>query len=258
MRKELTVILTLLCLGLGAFAQTPATKKILALAEQGTPHQAFCDAAHAWLDQHAYSDFHASVTYVSDLSKMKKGELFKYDLILWLNYPPYSAPNAWSYDAAKDFERYIDEGKGGFVGFHHASLLGDIFGAGQMWQWFSDFMGQIRWKNYIAPLADGTVCTEDHSHPVMTNVPDTFLIPDDEWYTYDVSPRPHVHVLAHVDEHSYTPASNIRMGDHPVIWVNEKKKARNVYFQFGHSGKLFSEPVFLRLFSNAIGWALNE
>ena len=28
----------------------------------------------------------------------------------------------------------------------------------------------------------------------------SFVVPDDEWYTYDKSPRPNVHVLANVDE----------------------------------------------------------
>jgi hypothetical protein len=57
-----------------------------------------------------------------------------------------------------------------------------------------------------------------------------FLIYDDEWYTFDKNPRPNVHVLALVDESSYRPDSDIKMGDHPVIWVNGKMKARKVYF----------------------------
>ena len=41
-------------------------------------------------------------------------------------------------------------------------------------------------------------------HPVMKDLPASFMVPDDEWYTYDKSPRPNVHVLANVDESSYT------------------------------------------------------
>ena len=81
---------------------------------------------------------------------------------------------------------------------------------------------------------------------------------DDEWYTYDKSPRPNVHVLANVDESSYTPASDIKMGDHPVVWVNKSKKARNVYFQIGHSSKLYETEGFTILFRNAINWALER
>src|SRR3712207_8666296 len=107
--------------------------------------------------------------------------------------------------AAKDFQRYIDEGQGGYIGLHHATLLGDIFDGYKMWQWFSEFMGGIRFDRYIAPLADGTVCVEDQTHPIMRGVPSVFVIPNDEWYTYDRNPRPNVHVLAHVDEASYKP-----------------------------------------------------
>ena len=83
-------------------------------------------------------------------------------------------------------------------------------------------------------------------------------ISDDEWYTYDSNPRQIVHVLAHVDEHSYDPSSEIRMGDHPVIWTNQSMKARNVYFQIGHSSKLFKTPAFCKMFENAIKWALRD
>lgn len=119
-------------------------------------------------------------------------------------------------------------------------------------------MGGIRFQNYIAALANGTTHVEDPNHPVMKGVSESFIIPDDEWYTYDKSPRPKVHVLANVDESSYTPTSDIKMGDHPVVWSNEKKKARNVYFQFGHTYKLYEVPEFTQMFSNAIEWTLNK
>jgi len=89
----------------------------------------------------------------------------------------------------------------------------------------------------------------------MQGVPETFVIPDDEWYTFDKNPRPNVQVLASVDENSYEPASEIKMGDHPVVWVNPRMKARNVYFLIGHSGELFNNDPFVTMFTNAIRWA---
>ena len=99
---------------------------------------------------------------------------------------------------------------------------------------------------------------ENQGHPVMAGLPDTFVLPADEWYTYDVSPRPNVQVLASVDENSYVPASDIRMGDHPVVWTNNSKKARNVYFQPGHSPRLFESESFRTMLANALGWVLNQ
>ena len=226
-------------------------RRVLVLAEQGTIHQGFVDAVKAMLDSLA-PQMNMRLTYVSSMKDIKAGVLPTYHAILQLNYPPY----AWSDASARDFERYIDEGQGGYIGFHHASLLGDEFDGYRMWQWFSDFMGGIRFRQYIAATTDGTVCVEDGEHPVMKGVPRTFTVPKDEWYTYDRDPRPGVHVLAHVDEASYTPPSDIRMGDHPVIWVNPAKKARNVYFQIGHHADLAHQPAFRQMLVNALHWAL--
>ncbi len=71
-------------------------------------------------------------------------------------------------------------------------------------------------------------------------------------------PRPNVHVLANLDEFTYTPASDIKMGDHPVVWVNENIKARNVYFQIGHSSKLYETEGFTTMSQNAINWTLER
>ncbi len=247
--KRRTLQLSLLKEGRGV----EAPQRILAIAEKGNAHEAFSLAALDWLDKQK-EVLNIEVKRVTHLRDIPAGELEQYHLILQLDYPPY----AWSDEAKADFQRYIDHGIGAYIGFHHATLLGDIFGAGPMWDWFSQFMGGIRWKSYIETPSDGTICIEDRTHPVTVGVPDTLRLPRDEWYTYHSSPRPNVHVLAHVDEHSYTPASDVRMGDHPAVWTNPHKAARNVYFQFGHDAALFQQPGFVRMFENAIRWTLNK
>jgi len=89
----------------------------------------------------------------------------------------------------------------------------------------------------------------------MTGLPAQFTIANEEWYTYDKSPRPNVRVLASVDESTYSPSSPIKMGDHPVVWTNEHVKARNVYIFMGHHGELFQNNAFTTLFHNSILWA---
>ncbi len=81
-------------------------------------------------------------------------------------------------------------------------------------------MGDVIYKNYIATFVTAKVNVEDTNHPVMKGVPSSFIIDKEEWYTYNRSPRPNVHVIASVDENSYSPDSDIKMGDHPVIWSN--------------------------------------
>lgn len=230
----------------------PHKAKVLVLTERGGQHGGFTDAGLKWLAaEGAKGNF--SITEINNARNITEAYLSQFSLVIQLDFPPYT----WPKEAEDAFVKYIEEGGGGWIGFHHATLLGEFDGY-PMWQWFSDFMGGVRFKNYIAPLADGTLIVEDKQHPVMKDVPASFVVPDDEWYTYDKSPRPNVHVLANVDESSYTPASDIKMGDHPVVWVNESKKARNVYFQIGHSSKLYETEGFTTMFRNAINWTLER
>lgn len=230
----------------------PHKAKVLVLTERGGQHGGFTDAGLRWLAaEGAKGNF--SITEINNARNITEAYLSQFNLVIQLDFPPYT----WPKEAEDAFVKYIEEGRGGWIGFHHATLLGEFDGY-PMWQWFSDFMGGVRFKNYIAPLADGTLIVEDKQHPVMKDVPASFVVPDDEWYTYDKSPRPNVHVLANVDESSYTPASDIKMGDHPVVWVNESKKARNVYFQIGHSSKLYETEGFTTMFRNAINWTLER
>lgn len=230
----------------------PHKAKVLVLTERGGQHGGFTDAGLRWLAaEGAKGNF--SITEINNARNVTEAYLSQFSLVIQLDFPPYT----WPKEAEDAFVKYIEEGRGGWIGFHHATLLGEFDGY-PMWQWFSDFMGGVRFKNYIAPLANGTLIVEDKQHPVMKDVPASFVVPDDEWYTYDKSPRPNVHVLANVDESSYTPASDIKMGDHPVVWVNESKKARNVYFQIGHSSKLYETEGFTTMFRNAINWTLER
>jgi chitinase len=225
---------------------------MLVLTERGGQHGPFTDAGLRWLTEQQ-SELGFEMTEINDTRQIDEEFLSQFRVIVQLDYPPYT----WTPEAQRAFTSYIDEGRGGWVGFHHATLLGEFDGY-PMWQWFSDFMGGIRFQNYIAALADGTVTVETVDHPVMKDVPATFVIPDDEWYTFDRSPRPGVQVLASVDEASYDPASDIVMGDHPVVWTNPDKKARNVYFLPGHTAELYDNPAFTRMFTNAIDWCAGK
>jgi type 1 glutamine amidotransferase len=239
----------LLLTALPCFAQSDTNRfHALVLAERGDQHEAFVAAALVWLKTIASQD-HFSLDVFENPDKFTKPFLAKYQVIIQLNYPPYR----WSNEAKAAFVDYIENGRGGWVGFHHATLLGEFDGY-PMWPWFSDFMGGIRFKNYIARRVSGTVVVEDSAHPCMQGLPSTFVVNEEEWYTFDKDPRPNVHVLAHVDEASYTPPSDIKMGDHPVIWTNEKMKARNIYILMGHHPTLFGNEAYKTLVHNSILW----
>ena len=227
----------------------PKNFRILVLAENGGHHIKFTQAAKPWLNQLAKKN-QFTIDYVEDTDLIDSAYLSNYQLFLQLDYPPYG----WPEKAVSAFEGYIRNGKGGWIGLHHATLLGEFDGY-PMWTWFSNFMGGIRFKNYIPTFVDGQVTTEDTTHPVMKNLPQHFTIEREEWYTYDKTPRSKVKVLASVNENTYKPDSEIKMGDHPVIWTNPSVRARNVYIFMGHSPDLFSNPYFPTILKNAIFWA---
>jgi len=222
----------------------------LVLYENGGWHIEYSKVAKVWLDQLAH-DSNFSITYIQNTDSINTTFLSRFQLFIQLDYPPY----AWKDSAVKAFRDYIEQGKGGWIGFHHATLLGEFDGY-PMWDWFSQFMGGIRYQNYIATFVAADVHVEDSTHPVMKNIPHRFHVAKEEWYTWNKSPRPNVHVLATVDESRYDPDSKIKMGgDHPVVWTNEHFKARNVYVFMGHSPVLFESDAYKQLFRNAIFWA---
>ena len=229
-----------------------AKTEVLVLTERGGQHGSFTDAGLAWLEKTG-NEMGFQITEINSTSPITKEYLDRFDLIVQLDFPPYT----WTDEAAKAFIEYIEKGKGGWIGFHHATLLGEFDGY-PMWDWFSDFMGGIVYQNYNATLTDGEVYVEDASHPVMKGVEPRFLLQDEEWYIYDKSPRGNVKVLASADESTYYPPTEIKMGDQPVVWINENVKARNVYFQFGHGEILYRDNNFLNMFRNAIEWTLGD
>jgi uncharacterized protein len=252
---KVVALLVLLYASAGAWAaqQDSAPRfRVVAIAEKGGIHLPFVQAAKVWLNDLAAKDGFA-IDYIEDTTPIDDAFLAKYQLFIQLNYPPYG----WTPTAQAAFIKYIEQGKGGWIGFHHATLLGEFDGY-QIWPWFSQFMGGIRFTAYIPTFVDGTVTVEDLSHPTMKGLPKQFVIEKEEWYTWDKSPRPNVHVLARVDEKSYKPDSKTKMGDHPVVWTNEHYKARNIYIFMGHHPELFQNPAFTTIFRNSIFWAAHE
>jgi len=240
-----------ICRGQPTQTSLPVKRKfrVLALAESGGHHIAFTESARPWLKK-CGEENGFEVDYITNTASITETSLARYQLFLQLDFVPYG----WKPEAMAALKSYVEQGKGGWIGLHHATLLGEFDGY-PMWPWFSDFMGKIRYKNYISTFAAGTVHVEDKAHPCMNDIPESFVISKEELYTWDHSPRTNVRFLASVDETSYSPGSNNKMGDHPVIWTNEQVAARNVYIFMGHGPDLLENKAFTTILRNAILWA---
>src|SRR3984957_9658054 len=90
--------------------------KVVALAEAGGIHRPFVDAAKVWMQKLAEENAF-SVDYIENSDKINDEFLSHYQLFIQLNYPPYG----WTPTAVAAFTKYIEEGRGGGIGFHHAN-----------------------------------------------------------------------------------------------------------------------------------------
>ena len=142
------------------------TAQILIITEGTGQHKPFSDKALQWLKEEGKAQkFDIRIVHNTQVLDNYETTLAHTDLIIQLDFPPYT----WSEAAQQNFIRYMNEGRGAWIGFHHATLLGDFDGY-PMWQWFSHFMGDIRFQNYIAPLADGMVVVEDTQNILLCKV----------------------------------------------------------------------------------------
>jgi type 1 glutamine amidotransferase len=84
----------------------------------------------------------------------------------------------------------------------------------------------------------------------------------DEWYSFTKSPRANgSHILATLDESTYDPVfmggKSLRMGDHPIAWSRCIGQGHMVYSAIGHRPEVYDDPVYRRMLTNAIAWAVN-
>ncbi len=255
---------------LGLFSRSSAAGaprfKILLVSEDSASnpiHYPMVLAAKAWYAKLA-ADSNFVADWVWDTKLFTDAFLANYKVIVQVNFSPLT--EFWTSTSKAAFQKYIEQGVGGWIGMHHASLYGSLIET-PGWSWYQAFIGGIEYKDYINGLASATVRLEDSTHACMKNVSKTFTLADDEWYTWNIDPRntKRIHVLANVDENSYQydslgkyPSnSTVKMGDHPVIWTNDstKYKARNMYMLMGHSPKCYSNTAYTTIVRNAIFWA---
>lgn len=89
------------------------------------------------------------------------------------------------------------------------------------------------------------VVIEDRASPLARGWGRSITLTD-EWYGFVSNPRPHVHVIAKIDETSYTPGPGAMGADHPVAWCRAYQGGRSIYTALGHPIGTWSDPRFLR------------
>lgn len=131
------------------------------------------------------------------------------------------------------FQRFLAKGRG-FVGVHSAA------DTEYDWPWYGGLVGAyFRGHPAIQPA---TIVIADAAHPSTRTLPAAWDRTD-EWYNFQSNPRARVHVLATLDENTY---SGGEMGeDHPIAWCHYYEGGRAWYTALGHTRESYAEPLFL-------------
>jgi cytochrome c len=174
-----------------------------------------------------------------DASLFNDATLASYQAIIFLN----TTGDILNAAQPGALQHYIRAG-GGFVGIHSAS------DTEHSWPWYGGLVGAFFLSHPAVQNANLNI--ED-----LTN-PSTFFLPStwqrtDKWYSFDHNPRGVVHVLATVDESTYSGGT---MGpDHPIAWCQIFDGGRAWYTAGGHTSQSYSEQLFQRHILGGIQFA---
>jgi uncharacterized protein len=179
----------------------------------------------------------------TDWDALSDATLADVAIVVWLNDQPHTAAQRAA------FERYMNGG-GAWLGFHVAGFAGDA------WPWYREFLGGSRFAASNWPSLPARVNVDDPSHPIVKDVPSTFIAPINEWYAWNPSPRtnPTVKVLLTLDPSNFPLGvkNMINGGDVPVAWTNTKYKM--VYLNYGHGDRIFTSPILATMIDNSLTW----
>lgn len=140
-------------------------------------------------------------------------------------------------------EAFIHDGKG-WVGIHAAA------DTEYEWPFYAGLVG-AHFASH-PEIQPATILVTDRTHPATRHLPHRWSRTD-EWYNFKASPRGKVHVLAALDERSYSGGS---LGhDHPIAWCHEYAGGRAFYTALGHTAASYAEPAYLRHIVQGIRWA---
>jgi cytochrome c len=208
-----------------AFDRQPDFSVLVFSKTAGFRHASIPDGIAAIAELGAQANF--SVVATEDDAQFTDDNLANFSVVVFLN-----TTGTVLDDAEKAaFMRYIENG-GGFVGVHSAT------DTEYDWAWYGQLVGAY-FQDHPS-IQQATVNVVDDEHPSTVGLPPMWERTD-EWYNFRTNPRGSVHVLAVLDETTYTGGT---MGDHPISWCREFDNGRSWYTAMGHTSETFNEPLY--------------
>ncbi len=168
-----------------------------------------------------------TVTATEDAAAFTTANLAQYQTVVFLS----TTGDVLDAGQQSAFEAYV-RGGGGFVGVHAAA------DTEYDWPFYGTLVGA--WFASHPAIQSVNSTTEDRAHPGTAHLPPTWTRTD-ELYNYRTDPRSTAHVLASLDESSYSGGT---MGDHPITWCKTIDSGRSFYTGFGHTQESYADANF--------------
>ncbi|MGX1267304.1 lectin [Streptomyces phaeoluteigriseus] len=218
-------------------AADPAYKVLVFSRTAGFRHSSIDDGITALRGLGTANNFTVDAT--EDAQAFTTGNLAQYKSVVFLS----TTGDVLNAAQQTAFEQYI-QGGGGYVGIHAAA------DTEYDWPFYEGLAGAL-FHSHPA-IQPATVKVEDRAHDATAHLGSTWQRTD-EWYNYRTDPRTTAHVLASLDESSYTGGN--MSGDHPIAWCKDYQGGRAFYTGGGHTDESYTEPAFRRHLLGGIRWA---
>ncbi|MEU9521677.1 ThuA domain-containing protein [Streptomyces sp. NPDC048224] len=218
-------------------AADPAYQVLVFSKTAGFRHSSIDDGVAALRDLGTANNF--TVTATEDAQAFTAGNLAQYEAIVFLS----TTGDVLNGTQQAAMEQYIEDG-GGYVGVHAAA------DTEYEWPFYEGLAGALFHSHPAVQQA--TVEVEDRAHDATAHLGRTWQRTD-EWYNYRTDPRATAHVLASLDESSYS-GGNMN-GDHPIAWCKEYEGGRAFYTGGGHTDESYADPAFRRHLLGGVRWA---
>ncbi len=187
---------------------------------------------------------------------MNSDRLNRFHLLVWNN----NSGDALTEPQRAAVRSWVEAG-GSVIGIHGAGGDPTWFPpphSAAVWKWYVDTLwgAQFMMHSEIMP---GDIHIEDTASPITKGLPEHWQRKE-EWYAFEQNPRekPGFHIIAKVDEKTYTPGIATMGADHPLIWWHCVGKGHVLYSALGHAAEMYSEPLIVTLLENSMDWGLDQ
>ncbi|MEU5295108.1 ThuA domain-containing protein [Streptomyces umbrinus] len=180
------------------------------------------------------------VDATEDAGAFSSRNLSRYDAVVFLS----TTGDVLNGAQQRAFEGYIKRG-GAYVGIHAAA------DTEYDWEFYGGLAGAY-FQSHPA-IQPARIEVEDRAHPATSHLGESWNRTD-EWYNYRSNPRDRAHILASLDESSYS--GGTMSGDHPIAWCQEYRGGRAFYTGSGHTKESYADPAFRQHLLGGIRWAV--